>query len=61
MTSDIIQYPKNSLCDNRIKSVDEYIEELRCKLEKMRMSNSLLQELGTETNTPNISTTNEFS
>jgi hypothetical protein len=41
--------------------VDEYIEELRRKLEKMRMSNSLLRELGTETNTPNISATNEFS
>jgi hypothetical protein len=34
MTSNVIQSPKNSLCDNRIKSVDEYIEELRLKLEK---------------------------
>jgi hypothetical protein len=34
MTSDVFQSPKNSLCDNGIKSVDEYIKELRRKLEK---------------------------
>jgi hypothetical protein len=61
MTSDVIQSPKNSLCDNQIKSVDEYIEELRCKLEKMCTSNSLLRELGTETTMPNILATNGFS
>jgi hypothetical protein len=61
MTSDVIQSPKSSLCDNRIKIVDEYIEELRRKLEKMCTSNFLLRELDTEITTPNISATNEFS
>jgi hypothetical protein len=41
--------------------VDEYIAELRCKLEKILTSNSLLRELGTETTMPSISIINGFS
>jgi hypothetical protein len=61
MTSDVVQFPKNSLCDNQIKSVDEYIEELRCKLEKVCTSNSLSRKLCTETTIPKTSATNGFS
>jgi hypothetical protein len=61
MTSNVVQSPKNFLCGNHIKSVEEYIEELRHKLEKMRTSNSLSRELGTKTTAPNTSATNGFS
>jgi hypothetical protein len=30
MTSDVVQSPKRSVCDDQIKSMNKYIEKMRC-------------------------------
>jgi hypothetical protein len=46
MTSDVVQSSKNSLCDDQIKSMTEYIEKMRCRLEETHMPNFLSPKLG---------------